>query len=480
MAGPLLWTPAGESSIAAWWDASDSSTVAAGSTFYWYDKNGNTSRYVSQATTANKPSYQTEALNGLNTVRFDGSTDFLSMPSGGRTLLRNVPGAAVFAVSSRTGGSNSYDTLFMASAASSTSYRVGLGHESSQIRASVMRVDGGSWVYITKASSATQLSSMLIDFVNGPYKIGCNGSYSSYTYAGYGGNTSNTTSTYCYLGKSPPSTAYFGGDIGEIIVLNAYPSQALYERIEGYLAHKWGLTGSLPSGHPYKTVAPFTGHDFDAIALRLALAAFVGQSESADLSHTFPGIPLRLALAAFTTNYVPSTPPDLSGLSGTVATLYRASINDIALPISGMQCRRRLGASTWLTVKVPGWTSAMQTWLQSCIGASLIVEMGTSAADYGMWLNAVVTEVDAERAPFGAGFRVTARVQNPSYTAGARPLRGVSQRLIDGARRGAVCAVDGLLKPNDTVDDGLASWTVGTAEYRIDASGARMTVWEDA
>jgi hypothetical protein len=28
------------------------------------------------------------------------------------------------------------------------------------------------------------------------------------------------------------------------------------ERIEGYLAHKWAQTGSLPSDHPYKSSAP--------------------------------------------------------------------------------------------------------------------------------------------------------------------------------------------------------------------------------
>ena len=28
------------------------------------------------------------------------------------------------------------------------------------------------------------------------------------------------------------------------------------QKIEGYLAHKWGLTGNLPAGHPYKTEAP--------------------------------------------------------------------------------------------------------------------------------------------------------------------------------------------------------------------------------
>jgi hypothetical protein len=27
-------------------------------------------------------------------------------------------------------------------------------------------------------------------------------------------------------------------------------------KAEGYLAHKWGLTSSLPVSHPYKSVAP--------------------------------------------------------------------------------------------------------------------------------------------------------------------------------------------------------------------------------
>jgi hypothetical protein len=28
------------------------------------------------------------------------------------------------------------------------------------------------------------------------------------------------------------------------------------EKAEGYLAHKWALTGILPGGHPYKSSAP--------------------------------------------------------------------------------------------------------------------------------------------------------------------------------------------------------------------------------
>jgi len=28
------------------------------------------------------------------------------------------------------------------------------------------------------------------------------------------------------------------------------------EKAEGYLAHKWNLTGSLPDSHPYKYIRP--------------------------------------------------------------------------------------------------------------------------------------------------------------------------------------------------------------------------------
>ncbi len=44
-------------------------------------------------------------------------------------------------------------------------------------------------------------------------------------------------------------------DWGEVIFVED-ASQADSEKIEGYLAHKWGLTDSLPSSHPYKTQMP--------------------------------------------------------------------------------------------------------------------------------------------------------------------------------------------------------------------------------
>jgi ribosomal protein S17E len=48
----------------------------------------------------------------------------------------------------------------------------------------------------------------------------------------------------------------FEGDISEVIILPYVPSESVRQRIEGYLAHKWGFTSKLPMDHPYKNLAP--------------------------------------------------------------------------------------------------------------------------------------------------------------------------------------------------------------------------------
>ena len=42
----------------------------------------------------------------------------------------------------------------------------------------------------------------------------------------------------------------------ELIILMSVPTESEREEIEGYLAHKWGTTASLPLDHPYKSSAP--------------------------------------------------------------------------------------------------------------------------------------------------------------------------------------------------------------------------------
>ena len=48
---------------------------------------------------------------------------------------------------------------------------------------------------------------------------------------------------------------WFKGDMAEFIILDETASTDTQNIVEGYLAHKWGLSGSLPSGHAYKSTA---------------------------------------------------------------------------------------------------------------------------------------------------------------------------------------------------------------------------------
>ena len=45
---------------------------------------------------------------------------------------------------------------------------------------------------------------------------------------------------------------YANGDLGELLIFTSPLSDGEIEKVEGYLAHKWGLDGDLPSDHSYK------------------------------------------------------------------------------------------------------------------------------------------------------------------------------------------------------------------------------------
>ncbi len=57
---------------------------------------------------------------------------------------------------------------------------------------------------------------------------------------------------------SPAFNTWWNGNFGEAIICNANLSMADRQKVEGYLAHKWGTTANLPADHPYKTAAPTT------------------------------------------------------------------------------------------------------------------------------------------------------------------------------------------------------------------------------
>ena len=70
------------------------------------------------------------------------------------------------------------------------------------------------------------------------------------------GSGTVTIGAYYYIGSDPTPNEWWIGNISEVIVYNNVLSTSQRQQIEGYLAWKWGLQGSLPSNHPYKTYRP--------------------------------------------------------------------------------------------------------------------------------------------------------------------------------------------------------------------------------
>jgi hypothetical protein len=52
------------------------------------------------------------------------------------------------------------------------------------------------------------------------------------------------------------TAASISGNMCEVLIGNSNPSEADRQRIEGYLAWKWGTVANLDASHPYKLSPP--------------------------------------------------------------------------------------------------------------------------------------------------------------------------------------------------------------------------------
>jgi hypothetical protein len=75
--------------------------------------------------------------------------------------------------------------------------------------------------------------------------------------ASIGSGTRNVTSQGTFSQFTLGGYAGLGTTNGFIKELITFTTNATNRQLlEGYLAHKWGLTANLPNDHPYKTVGP--------------------------------------------------------------------------------------------------------------------------------------------------------------------------------------------------------------------------------
>lgn len=233
------WTP-GElgSALTVWYDAADAATVTlvSGKVSQINDKSGN-ARHATQSTAGTRPVIAAAVQNGLDALRFheDGTTDWLSVPSTGVSAQPYTLFSALKfndAAASEHVFMNSNAVTFQ-DGGDSDKYTLYAGQTLDAGTVGNWAVFGGTY----NGASST---------------ISVNGTATT----GNAGTNVISGATTRIGQRTDAIDAPFKGWLGEFMIVNGSLSTANRERIEGYLAWKWGLVGNLPSGHAYKSQQP--------------------------------------------------------------------------------------------------------------------------------------------------------------------------------------------------------------------------------
>ena len=243
--GPKLWRPDELGlSLALWLDAEDASTITLnGSTVsQWDDKSGN-GRHAVQATAANQPTY---------TVSGIGQKGSLTIPVAPRWLTytdnNTVTSATIATVGEivDTTGTSRVAGLVTTSTTSDPRKTFAQASDGS-LRFDGAFLEGPALPTNPLVRVSTRTPTNLFDWRNG-------------TLSAQGVAPSDSMSRNFVVGNAIAFDSFaagtFTGKVGEVVVTYSELSTSDRQKLEGYLAWKWGTVAGLPTNHPYKLNPP--------------------------------------------------------------------------------------------------------------------------------------------------------------------------------------------------------------------------------
>ena len=256
MAGDTIaeaWTPADTNTIALWYDASDLSTIhtnASNTITRWDDRSGS-DKHLTQVNGTPGPTRQ---IDDNTAIDFSGGSSIWTTNSHSLQGNPNLTIACVLIYDTMSGSRHAAFTLgsgwnagAMFIAGTPSGYKMGCNswwEQYGPVSNATPLIQIG-----TRSSGGNYLASRM--FINGTEHAPTASLQQSQN---PGINVGVTVGTYPTpsLGNS---NGALDGAVGEII---AYVdnSDDLREKLEGYLAHKWGLEANLPKDHPYRGRAP--------------------------------------------------------------------------------------------------------------------------------------------------------------------------------------------------------------------------------
>jgi len=245
------WIPSSLTNLLGWYDASDSSTITKNPSNVvtgWSDKSSNNN----DLTPFNDPVTESSTQNSLNVIELDGD-DYFQKTSFANPLSGDLQ---VFIVCKPDVINSTTDGL-IAQDAVDRDWQLDSGNSSEfRGRLRVLNQTTNTTGVGSTAITGFNVFCASFDWTNDKqYELRVNGSVLAGTSTPtYDNKIKSTADLLIFVNRLETQSP--AGKIAEIVIYES-PSDTERQKVEGHLAHKWGLESKLPSSHPYKKVSPF-------------------------------------------------------------------------------------------------------------------------------------------------------------------------------------------------------------------------------
>lgn len=231
--------------LAAWYDAADSTTFSLTgiSINTWTDKSGN-SKTATGSTT--KPVLALNSLNKKPVVTFNGTNQYFSTA----VTVDYASHCLVAVHRPTTSGGNFSLFRFQNTPTPYIVFPYGTRGYITSANGTAINFQNSP---LSENSSTTAFNLIVANIASGSQLIYNNGTLQNSTTETITAGTSDTMVIGYYV---PSNAEYYSGSLAEMMVFSATLTTPQRQRVEGYLAWKWGLVGSLPATHPYKLFPP--------------------------------------------------------------------------------------------------------------------------------------------------------------------------------------------------------------------------------
>jgi hypothetical protein len=234
------------------WLRGDNVATSGSNVTTWSDVSGSGNN-ATQATSAKQPILVSNSINGMPSVSFNGTTDFLQLPAGMANLSS---GASIFAIIDPTGVTAGARILDFGNGATSDNLQL---QEPASASAELQTYNGATPTSVTSSSAITLNQFQLLEAIdNGT------GTATIYTNSVQGAQSTtmnalnNLTRSSNFIGQGSAGGNFFKGKIAELLVFNRGITATEQAALEGYLIGKFQLLSANTTPAPVFSVAAGT------------------------------------------------------------------------------------------------------------------------------------------------------------------------------------------------------------------------------